>query len=431
MKQLLDQSSAVTRRNFVANVASTCLGVGLTSSLTGNVFAAAGSNTEKQAATAKRVIYLYMNGGMSHLDTFDVKPGSETMGPTKAIDTNVDGVQVSEYLPKLSKHADKMAIINSMLSASGAHQQANYLMHTSYAMRGTIKHPALGAWLLKFHDRMNPTLPGNVVIGGGSRHPGGGFFEGKFQPLLINNPDAGLQNVKARVDEDEFNFRYGLSQELAGDFRERYKGIKTVRSYSEVYDDAVTLMKSADLSTFDLTKESDKTRDAYGRNNFGQGCLLARRLVENDVRFVEVTLGSWDTHTSNFIRTPQLCETLDNGFSALLTDLDERGLLEDTLVVLTSEFGRTPKINKNVGRDHYPQAFSGVMAGGGIVGARRFGKSDETGENVVEDQMSVFDFNATIGYALGLPLDQILYSPTKRPFTVASKGAPITKLFAS
>jgi hypothetical protein len=292
-------------------------------------------------------------------------------------------------------------------------------------------HPALGAWLLKFHDRMNPTLPGNVVIGGGSRHPGGGFFEGKYQPLLINNPDAGLQNVEARFEEGEFNFRYGLTKQLSGDFRQRYQGVKSVRSYSEVYDDAVTLMKSADLSAFDLTRESDKVRDAYGRTKFGQGCLLARRLVENDVRFVEVTLGSWDTHTSNFIRTPQLCETLDNGFSALLADLKERGLLEDTLVVLTSEFGRTPKINKNVGRDHYPQAFSGVMAGGGGVGARRFGKSDETGENVVEDQVSVFDFNATIGYALGLPLEKIIYSPTKRPFTVASKGAPITKLFAS
>jgi hypothetical protein len=431
MKHLLDRSSASTRRNFVANVASTYLGVGLTSSLGGKVFAAAGSNTEKQIATAKRVIYLYMNGGMSHLDTFDVKPGAETMGPTEAIDTNVDGVQISEYLPKLAKHADKMAIINSMLSASGAHQQANYLMHTSYALRGTIKHPAMGAWLLKFEDRINPTLPGNVVIAGGSRHPGGGFFEGKYQPLMISAPDRGLQNIATKFKEEDFNFRYGLSQELAQGFRQRYENVKGVRSYTEMYDDAVTLMKSSDLSAFDLTQETNQTRDTYGRSTFGQGCLLARRLIENDVRFVEVTLGSWDTHTSNFIRTPELCATLDQGFSALLDDLSERGLLEDTLVVLTTEFGRTPKINKNVGRDHYPQAFSGVLAGGGIAGGRRFGKSDETGANVVEDPVTVFDFNATIGYALGLPLDQVLFSPTKRPFTVASKGNPVTKLFAA
>lgn len=432
MKSLLNRSNDITRRNFATQTASALLGVGLAPSLTRSAFAArAGSQLKQEVATAKRVIYLYMSGGMSHLDTFDVKPGAETMGPTKAINTNADGVQISEYLPKLAQKANLMAIINSMLSASGAHEQANYLMHTSYALRGTIKHPAMGAWLLKFHDRLNPTLPGNVVIGGGSRHPGGGFFEGKFQPLLVNNPERGLQNVKSAFKDEDFNFRYGLSQELAGEFRQRYQGIKDVRAYTEMYDDAVTLMKSADLAAFDLTQEDDKVRDAYGRNSFGQGCLLARRLIENDVRFVEVTLGSWDTHTSNFVRTPQLCESLDQGLASLLGDLESRGLLDDTLVVLTSEFGRTPKINQNVGRDHYPQAFSGIMAGGGIVGGRRFGKSDERGENVIEDPVTVFDFNATIGYALGLPLDQILYSPTKRPFTVASDGTPVTKLFAA
>ena len=431
MKTSLHHSSEMSRRSFAAKTASTFLGVGLAPSLTRPAFAARDGSALKQVATAKRVIYLYMNGGMSHLDTFDVKPGAETMGPTKAIDTSAEGVQISEYLPRLAKQAHHLAIINSMLSASGAHQQANYLMHTSYALRGTIKHPAMGAWLLKFHDRLNPTLPGNVVIGGGSRHPGGGFFEGKFQPLLVNNPERGLQNVKTGFKDEDFAFRYELSQELATDFRERYEGIKGVRAYTEMYDDAVTLMQSEDLAAFDLTREKDAIRDRYGRNNFGQGCLLARRLIENDVRFVEVTLGSWDTHTSNFVRTPQLCETLDQGFSALLVDLEQRGLLEDTLVVLTSEFGRTPRINQNVGRDHYPQAFSGVMAGGGIVGGRRFGKSDETGENVIEDPVSVFDFNASIGYALGLPLDQILYSPTKRPFTAANDGTPVTRLFAA
>ncbi|MCB1063513.1 MAG: DUF1501 domain-containing protein [Verrucomicrobiae bacterium] len=431
MRTPLHQASEMTRRSFAAKTASALLGVGMAPALTRSAFAAREGSHLKQVATAKRVIYLYMSGGMSHLDTFDVKPGAETMGPTKAINTSADGVQISEYLPKLAKKAHHLAIINSMLSASGAHEQANYLMHTSYALRGTIKHPAMGAWLLKYQDRLNPTLPGNVVIGGGSRHPGGGFFEGKFQPLLVNNPEKGLQNVKSAFKDQDFNFRYDLAQELAGDFRQRYQQVKGVRAYTEMYDDAVTLMKSADLEAFDLTKEDNKVRDAYGRTTFGQGCLLARRLIENDVRFVEVTLGSWDTHTSNFVRTPQLCETLDQGFAALLDDLEHRGLLEDTLVVLTSEFGRTPKINQNVGRDHYPQAFSGVMAGGGIVGGRRFGKSDETGAKVIEDPVSVFDFNATIGYALGLPLDQILFSPTKRPFTVASDGKPAIKLFAS
>lgn len=427
MKELLNRSSEESRRNFLVRAASTFLGVVLGPA----AFAAgAGASPLKQIATAKRVIYLYMNGGMSHLDTFDVKPGMDTMGPTKAINTSADGVQISEYLPRLAKQAHHLCLVNSMLSASGAHQQANYLMHTSYAMRGTIKHPALGAWLLTFQDRANPTLPGSVVIGGDSRHPGAGFMEGKYAPLLINNPTRGLQNVSSRFGEQDFNFRFGLSQDLAQGFRERYDQVKAVRSYSEMYDDAVTLMRSTDLAAFDLSKEPESVRKSYGESNFGQGCLLARRLVENDVRFVEVTLGSWDTHTSNFVRVPQLCDQLDQGFSALIRDLDQRGLLHDTLVVLTSEFGRTPRINQNVGRDHYPQAFSGVMAGGGIRGGLRYGKSDETGENVVEDAMSIFDFNATIAYALGLPLDHVLYSPSKRPFTVASKGNPHVNLFA-
>ena len=209
----------MTRRSFAAKTASALLGVGMAPALTRSAFAAREGSHLKQVATAKRVIYLYMSGGMSHLDTFDVKPGAETMGPTKAINTSADGVQISEYLPKLAKKAHHLAIINSMLSASGAHEQANYLMHTSYALRGTIKHPAMGAWLLKYQDRLNPTLPGNVVIGGGSRHPGGGFFEGKFQPLLVNNPEKGLQNVKSAFKDQDFNFRYDLAQELAGDFR--------------------------------------------------------------------------------------------------------------------------------------------------------------------------------------------------------------------
>ena len=427
MKDLLKNSSEQSRRNFMAQAASAFLGVGLAPAA---FSAGEGASKLKQVASAKRVIYLYMSGGMSHLDTFDVKPGAETMGPTKPIKTSADGVEMSEYLPKLAQKAHHLCLVNSMLSASGAHQQANYLMHTSYPMRGTIKHPALGAWLLTFQDRANPTLPGNVVIGGGSRHPGGGFMEAKYAPLLINSPSRGLQNVKAKFANEDFDFRFGLTEQLAQGFRERYDKVKTVRAYSEMYDDAVTLMKSADLSAFDLTQEPEKVRKAYGEDNFGQGCLLARRLVENDVRFVEVTLGSWDTHTSNFVRVPQLCEQLDRGFSNLVSDLEQRGLLDETLIVLTSEFGRTPRINQNVGRDHYPQAFSSVFAGGGIQGGQRYGKSDETGENVAESPMTCFDFNATVGYALGLPLDHVLYSPSKRPFTVASKGKPHTNLFA-
>jgi uncharacterized protein (DUF1501 family) len=190
------------------------------------------------------------------------------------------------------------------------------------------------------------------------------------------------------------------------------------------------MMKSEDLKAFDLTQESDELRKAYGKDSFGQGCLLARRLVERGVRFVEVSLGGWDTHTANFVRVPELCDTLDRAMAALIADLSARGLLDETLIVLTSEFGRTPTINQNVGRDHYPKAFSAVLAGGGVKGGYTYGKTDKEGREVEENKVLIPDLNATIAYALGLPLNQVVYSPSKRPFVVADKGQPIMDVFA-
>ncbi len=428
MNPLSSTNSDVSRRRFVAGAASAFLGVGLSPALSPRVFAAAaGASPLKQTATAKRVIYLYMGGGMTHLDTFDLKPGHENQGPTRAIPTSAD-FRMSEYLPNLAQHGHQMAVINSLTSRTGAHEQGNYLMHTSYEQRGTIKHPALGAWLLTFQGKLNPTLPGNVVIGGGSRHPGEGFFAPSVAPLRIGAPQRGLQNAKAKMPEADFEFRYGLSRALAHDFQERYN-YRNVKAYGEMYEDAVRLMGSEDLKAFDLSEEPDSVRKQYGDDSFGMGCLLARRLVENDVRFVEVNLGGWDTHQSNFTRVPERCVTLDRAMAALLNDLEQSGLLADTLVVLTTEFGRTPRINQNLGRDHYPKAFSSVLAGGGIRGGTVYGLTDEGGENVVENPVSPQDLNATIGYALGLPLDHALYSPSKRPFTVAHRGLPITELF--
>lgn len=430
MKDSLLHTDDLTRRRFLNGAASAFLGVGLTPLLSGRALAAGEkASTLRQVATAKRVIYLYMSGGMSHLDTFDLKPGASTQGPTKAIPTSADGMQISEYLPKLARQMHHGAIVKSLSSKTGAHDQGNYLMHTSYEMRGTIKHPGMGAWMQKFLGRDNETLPANVVIGGASRHPGAGFFESSFGPVMIGDPQRGLQNVKARMQPDDFDYRLGLTRKLGQEFRERYAK-KDVRAYTSMYEDAVKLMESPDLAAFDISKEPEEVRKAYGEDRFGQGCLLARRLVESGVRFVEVTLGGWDTHQGNFVRVPERCDILDKAMSALVDDLARRGLLHDTLIVLASEFGRTPIINQNVGRDHYPKAFSAVFLGGGIKGGTVYGRTDETGENVVENPVGPAEINATIGYALGLPLNQVLYSPSKRPFTVAQNGKPLVELFA-
>ncbi|MFO1482418.1 MAG: DUF1501 domain-containing protein [Verrucomicrobiaceae bacterium] len=424
----------LNRRAFVSGAAKTFLGVSAASQLPIRVIAAPGQGASplKQAATARNVIYLYMTGGMSHLDTFDPKPGKDDiMGLTKVINTNVDGIRVSNNLPLVARQMDKLAVVRSMFSTQGAHEQGQYYQHTSFTLRSSIRHPSMGAWLEKFQGRGNPTLPGSVMIGNDSRHPGAGFFESRYSPLMINDPEGGINNVKTNswFTEERFNDRLNVAKKLDRQFAETYN-VKNVRAYADMYDDALKMMKSEELKAFDLSAESEALRDKYGSDRFGQGCLLARRLVEHGVRFVEVSFGSWDTHNANFTRVPELCDELDAALSTLLEDLESRGLLQETLVVLATEFGRTPEINANDGRDHHAPGFTCLMAGGGVRGGQVYGSTDENGDKAAENPVSIPDFNATIAYALGLPLDQVLYSPSKRPFTVADKGRPVTALFA-
>jgi len=428
----ISRSDEWTRRRFMEGTAKTFLGVGALG-LAARAGAASGPglNLPVHPGAAKHLIYLYMSGGMTHLDTFDTKPGHDNQGETRTIKTNVDGIRISEYLPSLAKQADKLAIVRSLTSTAGAHQQGNYLMHTSYEERATIRHPGLGAWALKFRGRLNPNLPGSVFIGGDSRfNGGGGFFEPEYEPLAINDPNAGLQHSRLRgVDEETFGHRLDLASRLDADFQQRYD-VKQVRAYTQMYDDAVRIMSSKDLAAFKLEEESESVRERYGNNSFGQGCLLARRLIEHDVRAVEVSYGGWDMHTNVFVSAPERCAVLDQAMSALLEDLERRGKLDETVVVLTTEFGRTPRINQNAGRDHYPQAFSSVLAGGPFKRGLAYGATDEGAERVVENPVKIPDFNATVAHALGLPLEHIVYSPSKRPFTVANKGEPVLDLFA-
>ena len=415
------------RRRFLQLAAGSFLGVSMDS-----LFAAAGdaSALAPREKPAKQLIYLYMAGGMSHIDTFDLKTGNENQGSTRAINTKLDGLQVTSHLPNLAKHADKLCVVNSLTSTAGDHEKGNYFMHTSYEQRATIRHPGLGAWNQKMNGKLNPTMPGSVFIGKESRfHGSGGFFEPEFEPLAISEPKSGLKHSRSFVQDDRLARRLNLANDLDAEFLERYH-TKPIRAYGEMYDDAVRLMESPDLNAFNINKEDDKTRARYGEDPFGQGCLLARRLIESEVRTVEVSFSGWDTHSNNFTSMPLLCQTMDQAVAALLEDLESIGKLDDTVVVLTTEFGRTPKVNRNMGRDHYPQAFTSVVAGGGFKEGYVYGKTSEGAEEVVENPVTIPDFNATIAYALGIPIDQVLYSSSKRPFTVAHKGTPVLDLFA-
>ena len=408
--------------------ASAFLGVRITSSAAPSLAAVAGPG-----GRAKSVICLYLRGGISHIDTFDPKPGKAEMAGVQAIKTSADGVQISEWFPRLARQMHHVTLVRSMTSTLGIHEMGAYTAHTSYFMTPTIKHPGMGAWAVKLLGSQNKVLPGNVLINGSPQHPGSGYMESHLAPLPIVNPAAGLQNaaMSEGVTAADFDRRTALAQMVGRRFVSRTPH-RDVGAYLKIQQEAAALMKSEDLKVFDITRESDKTRAAYGEHLFGQGCLLARRLVESGVRFIEVEDdNNWDTHNDQIEQMQNMTPTADQTMAALLEDLHQRGLLQSTLVMMISEFGRTPQINEaTAGRGHHPGVFTWWLAGGGIKGGHVHGQSDETGQRVADKPVTMPDFNATVAHAMGMDLAHVEHSPSGRPFTVADKGKPVMELFA-
>jgi hypothetical protein len=422
-----------TRRELMIKMAKSAFGISL-APMFGTSVATAADFVPNRPKAAKSVIFLMMSGGMSHLDTFDVKPGNKTvMGETEVIDTSVSGIKLSGNLPKTAKQMHHMVLMNGMSTNQGAHEQGQYLMQRSYDMRGTIVHPAMGSWVMRLAGKRNENIPGFVSVSGDPNIVNGGFMGAKFAGVPIGDPNSGLQDsvMPGSMTEEDFNTRLKLADSLNKQFHTVVNS-PAIRDHQGLYTDALRIMRCEDLKAFDLSKEPTEVKDAYGSSRFAQGCLLARRLVEHGVRFIQVTHGGWDTHYDNFTAVPARCKDLDDGLSALLADLNRRGLLQETLVVVATEFGRTPEIvtEHSDGRDHYPKAFSCVLAGGGTAGGQAYGKTDANGSKVVEGLTSPQDLNATIAYSLGLSVDQVVISPSGRPFTVADKGKPVASLFA-
>jgi uncharacterized protein (DUF1501 family) len=257
-------------------------------------------------------------------------------------------------------------------------------------------------------------------------------LEAEHGALPIGNPKEGLANstMADYLDHEKFGSRISMAEKMNVNFTAQYNQ-KQVRAYSKLYQDAVKLMNSEDLNAFDITQEPEAMHELYGTTNFGQGCLLARRLIENKVRYVEVSRGGWDTHDNNFEAVANNCADIDKALSGLLIDLEMRGLLKETLVVLTSEFGRTPNINGRDGRDHWPYCFTAFMAGGGVKGGTTYGEVDKIGRSPIAGKpIKPEDLNASIAYLLGLPLNDVQYSPSGRPFTIAHKGEPLFDVIA-
>jgi uncharacterized protein (DUF1501 family) len=381
------------------------------------------------------VILLFMRGGPSQFETFDPKPGVATGGPTEAIDTAVSGIQIAKGWEKTAALMKYCAIIRSMTSKEGNHQRAVYQMHTSYAPSGSIKYPSLGSLVSSEIGDAAFDLPHYVSVGGGGGQDisgmGAGFLGTSFAPFAIQDPNRMPTDTTLPfgVDANRLKRRLGLMDRLSKDFAES-GGKARVADQKGIYGAASNLMLSPRLASFDLNKESAAVRDKYGRTPFGQGCLLARRLVETGVTFVEVGHGNWDTHDDNFNRTTRLAADVDQGMSTLLSDLKQRGMLDKTLVIWMGEFGRTPNINPRTGRDHYPRAFNVLLAGGGIQGGQVIGATDKNGRDVKDRPVTVNDLFCSFYHALKINPKKENMSGVGRPIKIVDGGTPVKELFA-
>ena len=397
------------------------------------------ADTARDPRRKRACILLWMSGGPSQTDTFDLKPEHKNGGPFQEIASSVPGIRISEHLPQTARQMKRLAIIRSMHTKEGDHGRATYHLRTGYPQQGPIDYPPVGALLARELGDAAADLPGFVSItpnrGVNAAAFGAGFLGPRYAPLMVG-ADGGralkVQDLPLAdgVTKSQADARVNLLEGLEHDFVGRHPDAGPL-SHQAAYERAVRLMKPAAARAFDLDEEPDRLRDAYGRSLFGQGCLLARRLVERHVPFVEVTLNGWDTHIQNFDAVPRLSAVLDQAWAALLTDLEQRGLLDSTLVVWMGEFGRTPQINGQVGRDHFPNAWTTVLGGGGIRGGQVVGRTSTDGTMVEERPVPVPDFMATIWQALGIDPTKQNLSNVGRPIRLADVGAvPVREVLA-
>ncbi len=432
-----------TRRDFLKLSAA---GVG-TLSMSGwlKVLAnhAADAPTPAGARKHKSCILLWMDGGPSHKDTFDLKPDSKGAGEFKPIGTSAPGVQISEHLPKLAKLMHHGVVVRGMSTPEGAHPRAKYNLHTGYREgQGGLVYPSLGSIVSAELGQDAAAMPNFVSIG--NRSYGSGFLGPKHQPLVVTDPARGVEDLKALVNETQFSKRMALLEQMEKAFYHDYQA-DAATDHKTTYERAVKLMQSKEAKAFDLSAVTAKDRERYGaaategargaarggNARFGDGVLMARRLVEVGVPFVEVTLGGWDTHQDNFARVKSLSGQVDAALSALIEDLKDRGLLDSTLVVWMGEFGRTPNINNrgaNPGRDHYPRAWSLAMFGGGMKGGQVIGRTDKEGATVEDHKVGTQDFLGTVCELLGIDHTKQNDTPSGRPITIVEKPKPFTKL---
>jgi Protein of unknown function (DUF1501) len=438
---MIQKTTPSSRRDWLRLVGTGMVGYSLS-----GWFGTLAGEAARDSHRRKSCILLWMNGGPSQLDTFDLKPGHVNGGPFRAIQTGVPGIHISEHLPKLAKLVDRLAIVRSMTSRLGDHGLATDFVHTGYLSRGPVTYPTFGSLVAKEVGLEEDELPAFVCVAPPrATFPAAyspGFLGARYAPLVVGtgptevmiDPAAALRvediAPRARISDEHQRARLRLVEQMQREFIAGRPGVAP-HAHGIAYNRAMRLMRSPAGKAFDVGAEPGGRRDAYGRGVFGQGCLLARRLVERGVPFVEVAMGGWDTHQSNFDTLPRLSQELDAAWSALIEDLRERGLLDQTLVVWMGEFGRTPAINANAGRDHFPEAYTAVLAGGGSRGGQVVGRTTAGGDAVDDRPVTVPELLATICRCLDIDAGKQNESNTGRPISIVDKEArPIDEVLS-
>jgi len=412
----------MSRRHFISHIAG--------ASALGFPALSLGTSLLANAGTLKRnhksCILLWMSGGPPTIDMWDMKPGTNTGGPFKPISTSSD-VEINELMPETAKQMHRLSVVRSMSTREADHERGRYYLRTGFVPNPSMSHPSYGAVIShELADQLRELeIPPFVSIGGGSEGPG--FLGMAYAPFQVDS-NGRVRNAQMSVKEARMRDRRKLLDTLEQRFIRENRG-PTPAEHAQVLESTFSMMTSQQMEAFEVAKEPAEMLDRYGRTNFGRGCLMARRLVETGVPFVEVNLGGWDLHQGNFTGLERKLPEMDQGMSALVDDLSERGLLDDTVILWMGEFGRTPRINGNAGRDHWARCWSVVLGGGGIQGGQVIGATNEDGTQVTTQPYSSEDLMATVCQAMDISLERTFTAGNGRPIKIAGGGQPIGELF--
>ena len=429
-----NRTHGMDRRHFLGHAA-----LGMTLPMLNWTQSVHAARADGRAEKSRSMILLWMGGGPSTIDLWDLKPNSQNGGEFKPIGTTGGG-QICEHLPRMAQQMKHLNIVRSYNSRDGAHDRGTYINHTAFAPVASVNHPAIGAVVAKYNGDATSSVPGHISLGGPGVSPG--FLGTTFAPFRVSAGPDPIPNLRSPLGYERFARRREALRQAQKSFVGEGRGALPA-DHDTIYEKAFSLMTSSELEAFKIDNESPQVRQRYGDTGFGRNCLLARRLVESGVPFVEVGLGGWDMHNGIFEAlaggggmggrggVSKLAE-MDAGFAALVEDLAERGLLETTTVCWMGDFGRTPKINQNGGRDHWPGSWSVVMGGGGMKGGEVVGATDEDGVVIADRPVEVSNLFATLYKSLGISPAEELRSPNGRPLKLVGTfgdGDPIGELF--